>query len=374
MVFRVCKRFGPAFAGVFALVAILALSPPAAAERVHVVAPGHTLGKISKRYHVSIEALCEANQIRRRDPLKVGQRIVIPDDKQKDDDKKADAKRDDDEKRDRKRRSAPSKRRPGDGDDKAGGDEGTFTTHPVARGHTLGKIARRYRTSVAAIRDANGLRPGEPLKVGLCLVVPLTHRSTERQRARRLPCTPEGVDLKSVDQDRRPRNAYARRPKRPGVVHIVRGGRSFRGRLFDRRGKPIAASVAKVDALLFDRRTAKTHTTDPKLLEKVVRVSNHFGGRRLVVVSGYREESSNPYTTRSNHALGRAIDFRVEGVPNDALRDFCHTLSGVGVGYYPNSSFIHLDVRTVTTHWTDVSGPGEAPRYTSVRAPKEDKK
>jgi len=87
------------------------------------------------------------------------------------------------------------------------------------------------------------------------------------------------------------------------------------------------------------------------------------------VVSGYRGESSNRYTTRSNHALGRAIDFSIEGVSNEELRDFCHKMTGVGVGYYPNSTFIHLDVRSTTTHWTDVSGPGERPRYTSVEAP-----
>ena len=365
MVFRRCRWFKPALAGAIALLALLALTSPAAAERVHIVASGHTLGKISKRYHVSIETLCAANKISRRDPLKVGQRIVIPDD---DDEMKSNKSNDKKDTASDKQgeRTSPSKHRPQDRNEKK---KDSFTTHQVARGHTLGKIARRYRTTVAAIRDANALEPGKPLKVGVCLVVPLTSRATERQRTRRLPCVPEGVELDTSSEKRASHRSYARRPKRAGVVHIVRGGLSFRGRLFNQRGKPIAASIAKVDALLFDRRTTKTHSTDPRLLKRLVEVSNHFGGRRLIVVSGFREESSNRYTTRSNHALGRAMDFRVEGVPNEALRDFCHTFSGVGVGYYPNSSFIHLDVRTVTTHWTDVSGPGEAPRYTSVLAP-----
>jgi predicted esterase len=50
-----------------------------AKERVHVVASGHTLGKIAKRYHVSISNLCKANGIGRRDVIKPGQKLVIPD-------------------------------------------------------------------------------------------------------------------------------------------------------------------------------------------------------------------------------------------------------------------------------------------------------
>ncbi len=357
MFFRFCTSARPTIAGAVLFALLVLLAPPATAERVHVVARGHTLGKISKRYHVPIKELCEANNIRRRDPLKVGQRIVIPDDD------------DDDDAKEKKESRSPPPKRPSKSDKNK--DSGDYTTHKVARGHTLGKIARRFLTSVDAIRSANDLRRGQPLRVGQCLIVPLTRRSTDRQRARRLPCLPEGLDYRSIKPGRRPPNPYARRPKHPGVVRIVRRGRTFRGRLLRGNGRPIPSAVEKLDALLFDRRTSDTHTTHPDLLQKIVAVSNHFGGRRLIVVSGYRAESSNPYTSRSKHSSGQAIDFRIEAVPNEALRDYCHTLSGVGVGYYPNSSFIHLDVRRVTTHWTDVSGPGEAPQYTSVRAPKK---
>jgi len=149
----------------------------------------------------------------------------------------------------------------------------------------------------------------------------------------------------------------------------VRDGVTFQGKLFDNKGQPIPSAIQKVSALLFDRRTSHTHPINTTLLKKLTEVSNHFGGKRILVVSGYREESSSPYTPNSNHGQGRAIDFRIESVPNEQLRDFCQTLSGVGVGYYPNSSFIHLDVRATTVHWTDTSGPGEAPQYTSVVAP-----
>lgn len=70
---------------------LLCPAQASAEQRVHVVAKGHTLGKIAKRYHVSIAALCDVNKINRRDALKIGQKLVIPSDKpstsrQKDDD------------------------------------------------------------------------------------------------------------------------------------------------------------------------------------------------------------------------------------------------------------------------------------------------
>ena len=50
-------------------------------------------------------------------------------------------------------------------------------------------------------------------------------------------------------------------------------------------------------------------------------------------------------------------------MPLEALRDYCKSHDGVGVGYYPNSGFIHLDVRERWTYWVDESGRGEPPRY-----------
>jgi Bacterial protein of unknown function (DUF882) len=92
-------------------------------------------------------------------------------------------------------------------------------------------------------------------------------------------------------------------------------------------------------------------------------VSDHFGSRRLEIISGFRPYTSTQYTAHSNHNIGHAMDFRVVGVPNEVLRDYCRTLKNVGVGYYPNSTFVHLDVRSSSAFWIDYSRPGEPPRY-----------
>lgn len=65
--------------------ALLALSSFASAEpEVHTVAAGQRLGSIAKRYKVSIEAVCNANGISRRDKLHPGQKLLIPDPEDKD--------------------------------------------------------------------------------------------------------------------------------------------------------------------------------------------------------------------------------------------------------------------------------------------------
>ena len=85
-----------------------------------------------------------------------------------------------------------------------------------------------------------------------------------------------------------------------------------------------------------------------------------FGGRPIRVVSGYRSRS---YARESRHKTGCALDFSIPGVPNSVVRDYLLTLPKVGVGYYPNSSFVHLDVRRQNAFWVDLSGPNEPPRY-----------
>jgi hypothetical protein len=92
-------------------------------------------------------------------------------------------------------------------------------------------------------------------------------------------------------------------------------------------------------------------------------VSDHFGGREVNVVSGFRPYSPGQYSRHSNHNEGRAIDFSIKGIANETVRDFCRSFRNVGVGYYPNSLFVHLDVRDGNAYWVDYAAPGQAPRY-----------
>ena len=114
------------------------------------------------------------------------------------------------------------------------------------------------------------------------------------------------------------------------------------------------------------------HRVDERLAIRIQALADHFAKPgtpiKLSVVSGVR-----PTSIGSMHATGRAIDFRIEGTKNEEVIAFCKTLTDTGCGYYPNSSFVHLDVRDAGAghvSWIDASGPGETPRYVTSWPPK----
>jgi uncharacterized protein YcbK (DUF882 family) len=139
---------------------------------------------------------------------------------------------------------------------------------------------------------------------------------------------------------------------------------SFVLRFSDERGRPIQGWQKRFQRFMRCHHTNTQHRIDPRLPRLMYQTGRHFAGHRLEVVSGYR----NPKVARnpkSPHKQGLACDFRVAGVPNATLRDYLRrTFDHVGVGFYPNSSFVHLDVRKgPSAFWIDYSGPGEGAAY-----------
>ncbi len=227
--------------------------------------------------------------------------------------------------------------------------------HVVARGHTLSAIAARYHVTVKAIIDANHLHDPGHLRAGQTLTIPGVSAT---------PTTPH-VDAHGhpVATPTHP-ITYAMRPRTPGIIHIHRIATNEDAviRVGDRRGRmpPIALHTAEH---IWRYPNGQTHDIDARLLTLLGIVSNHFGSRRVDIVSGFRPYSPTQYTPHSNHNIGHAVDFRIEGVPNEVVRDFCRTLRNVGCGYYPNSVFVHMDSRLSSAYWIDYSRPGEPPKY-----------
>jgi len=99
----------------------------------------------------------------------------------------------------------------------------------------------------------------------------------------------------------------------------------------------------------------------PRLIWVVQKIAEAFPNRSIFIMSGYRRDAHG-----SNHQKGRALDLYVTGVDNADLFGVCHTLSDVGCGFYPNSKFVHVDVRPYGSHrvaWVDISPPGARPEY-----------
>jgi uncharacterized protein YcbK (DUF882 family) len=107
--------------------------------------------------------------------------------------------------------------------------------------------------------------------------------------------------------------------------------------------------------------------SDGELVERLQKIVDHYPGKTVSIVSGFRPQSDG-----SMHQRGRAMDIHLDGVDNVALVELCKTFEDTGCGYYPNSSFVHVDVRpqgSGKVAWIDASGPGEKPRYVSTWPP-----
>lgn len=122
------------------------------------------------------------------------------------------------------------------------------------------------------------------------------------------------------------------------------------------QGRIVPAALAELDHLLRDFRTNEAIPIDVGLLDTLTLLYDGFGCRgRYEIISGYRSPRTNSalrhattgVAQNSHHMYGRAIDVRLVGTATSVLRDAAVDLARGGVGYYPDSNFVHLDTGRV---------------------------
>jgi uncharacterized protein YcbK (DUF882 family) len=118
------------------------------------------------------------------------------------------------------------------------------------------------------------------------------------------------------------------------------------------RGSYIPDALVAINWHLRDFRTGDQHVIDPALLDLLHRLQAATGSDRpFEVISGYRSpktnqqlrEKSTGVAASSLHMAGKAIDIRLGDVKLPALRAAAIDLRAGGVGYYPDSQFVHVD-------------------------------
>jgi len=126
--------------------------------------------------------------------------------------------------------------------------------------------------------------------------------------------------------------------------------------LFWAEGQFIPDALQDINKILRDHRNNKISPIDPALLVLLDKVSAQFGSQHVLhVISGYRSPESNAklharsggVAKRSLHMDGKAIDIRIPGKDLSHLRKAAMGLRGGGVGYYPDSQFVHMDTGRV---------------------------
>ncbi|OGR98573.1 MAG: twin-arginine translocation pathway signal protein [Elusimicrobia bacterium GWF2_62_30] len=127
--------------------------------------------------------------------------------------------------------------------------------------------------------------------------------------------------------------------------------------VYSRDGVYDPQALEKLDHFLRDWRTDRVKHHDPRLFDLLDELASRVDrpGTELQVICGYRTpESNRRLRTRGSgvagnslHMQAKAIDIRVPGVRTSRLRDTALALRGGGVGYYPGSDFIHVDLGRV---------------------------
>lgn len=119
-----------------------------------------------------------------------------------------------------------------------------------------------------------------------------------------------------------------------------------------RDGTYLPEGLAQISYHLRDFRTGGVKPIDPGLLNILHTLTSHAEyGRPIHVISGYRTPATNAMlaarsekvASNSFHMRGQAIDIRLPGLMTTGVRDVALRIAMGGVGYYPESDFVHLD-------------------------------
>jgi uncharacterized protein YcbK (DUF882 family) len=147
-------------------------------------------------------------------------------------------------------------------------------------------------------------------------------------------------------------------PKREYRLRLYHTHTNERIDIVYRRGDTyLPGALQRLDEFLRDHRTGDVRALDPRLFDVLhdMTVAVHRPEAEIAIICGYRSSWSNEFlrrttsgvATRSLHMEGEAIDIRIPGIKTAELRRAAMTLHRGGVGYYPQSAFVHVDVGRV---------------------------
>jgi uncharacterized protein YcbK (DUF882 family) len=125
-------------------------------------------------------------------------------------------------------------------------------------------------------------------------------------------------------------------------------------------GSYVPEELAHLNKFLRDYRNNKVVPIDPKLLDLVHQLADTVDARSgIEIICGYRSPETNEWLRQhstgvaehSLHMKAQAIDMCIPGRSLKKVQEAALALGLGGVGYYPDSNFIHVDTGRVR-RWT----------------------
>lgn len=123
-------------------------------------------------------------------------------------------------------------------------------------------------------------------------------------------------------------------------------------------GTHLPKALEEINHFLRDFRTGDEHPIDVGLLDVLHQLRLRAGvgsNGTFEIISAYRSPKTNKMlrdrssavAQKSLHMQGKAMDVRLTGVRIARLREEALSLNAGGVGYYPESDFVHVDTGRV---------------------------
>ena len=147
-------------------------------------------------------------------------------------------------------------------------------------------------------------------------------------------------------------NNFSNKPTRCLNLFNIHTGEKLTSITYWENGQYFEEQMAKINYLLRDHRTEEVHPIDVSTLDLLSAISIKLNNKApFEIISGYRSPQTNSALHRQNkgvaknsyHIRGMAVDIRVPGTPLKKLRRAALDLQAGGVGYYPQSGFVHVD-------------------------------
>jgi uncharacterized protein YcbK (DUF882 family) len=124
------------------------------------------------------------------------------------------------------------------------------------------------------------------------------------------------------------------------------------------KGDYVPDALEAADKVLRDFRTGDVHAIDRGLFDLLDDLSTKVDSRKpFEIISGYRSPKTNAMlhersehsgvANNSYHMKGMAMDVRLADVDLRHLHNAALSMGRGGVGYYPASDFVHVDVGPV---------------------------
>ncbi|WP_426000069.1 DUF882 domain-containing protein [Caulobacter sp. DWR1-3-2b1] len=119
------------------------------------------------------------------------------------------------------------------------------------------------------------------------------------------------------------------------------------------KGTYVPDALDALNKVLRDHRTGEVAPMNVQLFDMLADIHRETETKTAFqIISGYRSAASNKLLSersgevakRSLHMDGKAMDIYLEDVALDKLRAAALDLKRGGVGYYPDSKFVHVDV------------------------------